>query len=93
MTEFLVKRGGPKAVVVQVKTDKGKATITLPVRPHGQGGRVSIPDAHVAGVDPRHAKFLVALKGSAAPELAAAEEPTRPDLPASVGKRVEKVAG
>ena len=94
MTDFLVKRGGPARITLVIPTDKGRATVSLPVAPHGQGGRISIPDEHVARIDPKHARHMVQLAPveiEVAPEHSAEEERTRPDLPATV--RVDHVEG
>lgn len=97
MADFLVKRGGPARVTLVIPTDKGRATVSLPVTPHGQGGRVSVPDEHAGNIDPKHARYMVRLAPAepAEPEVEFTSEPenTRPDLPATVGKRTEHVEG
>lgn len=78
MAEFLVRNGGPEAVLVTAKAAKGTASVSFKVRPHGVGRRVTIPDAHVGAIKPEHARFLVRLN---APRVAAPAPSTPPNAP------------
>lgn len=85
MADFLVKRGGPKAVTLVIPTAKGRAAVSLQVTPHGPAGRISIPDKQVAFIDPAHAKHMVRM-GSLEPalELPKEEPKTIPATPAAM---------
>ena len=82
MAEFLVKRGGPSSVRLIVPTAKGKATVSLKVRPHGAAGRITIPDAQVDHIDPAHARHMVRLAPVAPdePEVTTTETPAGDEL-------------
>jgi hypothetical protein len=93
MATFLVKPRGPAHVTLVIPTDKGRATVKLPVTPHGPAGRIVLSDKHVDFIDPAHARHMIRLDEPAPAAPAPAEEPTRPDLPATVGGRREHVTG
>lgn len=89
MATFLVKRTGPAHVTLIIPTDKGRATVTIPVEKHGAGRRVSVPDEHVDGIDPKHAKHLVRLDEPSSPGLGAEERPTSPATPDSIARVIK----